>query len=103
MAAGARDAAGDQHERGSTGTGASPQLRSGDLLGGNEILSLAGLGAMGVVYRARHRALGRIVALKVIREGIASTPYYRERFLREARSAAAVDHPNIVSVYDAGE
>lgn len=78
-------------------------LPPGTVVGDCEILGLAGIGAMGVVYRACQRSLGRLLALKLIREDIARAPEYRERFLREARSAAAVDHPHIVSVYDAGE
>lgn len=68
-----------------------------------EILQEAGVGGMGVVYKARQRSLGRSVALKVIRTEIADTPEYRERFLREARIAASVDHPHVVSVHDVGE
>jgi serine/threonine-protein kinase len=58
---------------------------------------------MGVVYKASQRSLGRVVALKVIRDEIACLPEYRERFLREARLAASVDHPHLVPVYDVGE
>src|SRR5512132_132198 len=58
---------------------------------------------MGLVYRAEQRILGRTVALKVIRPEIADSGGYRARFLREARFAAAVDHPHVVSVFDAGE
>jgi serine/threonine protein kinase len=78
-------------------------LREGETLGDYEILSVAGIGGMGVVYKARQRSLGRVVALKVIREEIASTPEYRDRFLREARLAASIDHPHVVSVYDVRE
>lgn len=78
-------------------------LSGGQELGDYEILSVAGIGGMGVVYRARQRSLGRIVALKVIREEVANTPEYRDRFLREARVAASVDHPHVVSVYDTGD
>jgi serine/threonine protein kinase len=73
------------------------------LIGDYEILEQAGSGGMGVVYKASQRSLRRVVALKVIRDEIACTPEYRDRFLREARLAASVDHPNIVSVYDVGE
>lgn len=79
------------------------QLDRGQQLDDYEILSVAGSGGMGVVYRARQRSLDRVVAVKVIQDEIARMPEYRERFLREARLAASVDHPHIVSVYDVGE
>lgn len=83
---------------------ASPrQLEPGEVLGDYEILGAAGTGGMGVVYKARQRSLDRIVALKVIREEIARTPEYRERFLREAKLAASIDHPHVVSVFDVGD
>jgi tRNA A-37 threonylcarbamoyl transferase component Bud32 len=79
------------------------RLNEHDRLGDYDIVSVAGTGGMGVVYRARQRSLGRIVALKVIREEIVRTPEYRQRFLREARLAASVDHPHVVSIYDVGD
>ena len=85
------------------GSASTSQLDVGHLLGDYEILSVAGIGGMGVVYKARQRSLGRDVALKVIRDEIAREAEYRERFLREARLAAAVDHPHVVSVYDVGD
>src|SRR5450755_1459872 len=85
------------------GPGVTAQLEVGQLVGDYEILSVAGVGGMGIVYKARQRSLGRVVALKVIREEIARAPEYRDRFLREARLAASVDHPNVVSVYDIGD
>ena len=57
---------------------------------------------MGVVYKATQVSLERVVALKVIRDEIASESEYRQRFLREARLAASVDHPHVVTVYDVG-
>ena len=78
-------------------------LEQGSVLGDYEIVSVAGTGGMGVVYKGRQRSLQRMVAVKVIREEIARVPEYRERFLREARLAASVDHPHIVSVYDVGD
>ena len=78
-------------------------LGQGDVLGDYEIVSVAGSGGMGVVYKTTQRSLRRLVALKVIRDEIARTPEYRERFLREARLAASVDHPNVISVYDVGD
>ncbi len=79
------------------------ELKVGDRLGDFEILEVAGAGGMGVVYKARQQSLDRDVALKVIRDEIASEPDYRERFLREAKLAASVDHPNVVTVYDVGD
>src|SRR3954470_4437138 len=58
---------------------------------------------MGVVYRAEHEHLNRIVALKLLAPELAATPGFRERFKRESQVAAALEHPSIVPVYDAGE
>jgi serine/threonine-protein kinase len=81
----------------------SEGLEPGDQLGDFEIVSTVGAGGMGVVYKARQQALERDVALKLIREEIASEPEYRERFMREAKLAASVDHPHVVTVYDVGD
>ena len=81
----------------------SAELSDGQTFGGYHIVELVGSGGMGLVYRAEQRILGRTVALKIIRPEIADSGDYRERFLREARFAAAVDHPHVVSVFDAGE
>src|SRR3954451_7625197 len=62
-----------------------------------------GRGGMGIVYRAMHEHLGRTVALKLLTPQLAADPDFRERFLRESRLAASVDHPGIVTVYDAGD
>src|SRR5439155_1681730 len=58
---------------------------------------------MGVVYRAQHMHLGRTVALKLLNPDLAANEEFRERFVRESRAAAELEHPNIVPVYDAGE
>lgn len=68
-----------------------------------ELMSELGRGGMGVVYRARDRRLGRIVALKQLPENLRNHPKAVRLFLREARSAAALNHPNIVTLYDAGQ
>src|SRR5260370_20423468 len=65
-----------------------------------EVLSLAGAGGMGAVFRARHRALGHIVAVKVLPPEVAASAMRRERFRREATLGASLEHPNIVRVYD---
>ena len=68
-----------------------------------EILSKAGAGTQATVYRARDVNSGRIVALKVLDSKWADDPQYRERFVREARLAASVNHPNVVTVHEVGE
>src|SRR4051812_10212071 len=70
---------------------------------GYRIEEVAGRGGMGVVYRAQHMHLGRTVALKLLNPELAASDEFRERFIREARAAAELEHPNIVPVYDAGE
>ena len=58
---------------------------------------------MGAVYRAEELTLGRKVALKVIAPELAQDPRFRERFLRESRIAASLDHPHIVPIFEAGD
>jgi serine/threonine protein kinase len=67
------------------------------------LLELVGSGGMAVVYRGEDTLLQRRVAVKVLREGFASDPAFLTRFQREARAAANLDHPNIVTVYDVGQ
>jgi len=78
-------------------------LSPGDVFGGYRIEGVAGRGGMGVVYRAVQLDLGRPVALKLIAADRAADPDFRERFQRESRMAAAIDHPNVVPVHGAGE
>jgi tRNA A-37 threonylcarbamoyl transferase component Bud32/Tfp pilus assembly protein PilF len=68
-----------------------------------EVFEEIGRGGMGVVFRARDRRLGRVVALKRLPENLRQHPRAVELFLREAQAAAQLNHPNIVTVYDAGE
>jgi len=70
-------------------------LSAGDVVGNYKILGLAGAGGMGVVYRALDAKLERTVALKFLPEHIVSSSDDKERFLREARFASSLDHPNI--------
>lgn len=66
-----------------------------------EITGRLGMGGMGTVFLGRHTVLGRDVAIKVIRNDLLKSPGARERFLREARTAARLQHPNVVAIYDA--
>jgi eukaryotic-like serine/threonine-protein kinase len=76
----------------------------GELIGGRyEVEELVGTGGMSSVYRARDSVLERRVALKVLHEHFSADPEYVERFRREARAIARLNHPNIVTVIDRGE
>jgi len=68
-----------------------------------EILALLGQGGMGAVYKARQAKLDRLVALKILPPEVARDPAFAERFTREARSLARLNHPQIVTVYDFGD
>jgi serine/threonine-protein kinase len=80
-----------------------PDSFLGREIAGYRIDEIIGRGGMGVVYRAEHLRLGRKVALKVVAPQIAREEKFRERFLRESRTAGTLDHPNVVPMYDAGE
>jgi serine/threonine-protein kinase len=69
---------------------------------GYEVLEVLGQGGMGVVYRARHRGLDRLVAIKLIRADLSLLPLALARFEAEARAIARLDHPAIVRVHDSG-
>ena len=77
---------------------ASPPL-TGDI-GHYQILSRLGEGGMGVVYKARDKDLGRLVALKVLPAGLVADPEHRRRLVLEARMASALNHPNIITVHE---
>ena len=68
-----------------------------------EILECLGRGGMGVVYKARQRTLGRLVALKLLAPERVKDPAFAERFATEAKALAAMNHPNIVTIHDFGE
>ena len=76
---------------------------AGSRLGVYEIVGPLGAGGMGEVYRARDTRLSREVAIKVLPSAAASDPDRRLRFEQEARSASALNHPNILTVYDVGD
>src|SRR5206468_11892288 len=70
---------------------------------GYEVEAVLGRGGMGVVYRARHLRLNRVVALKMALAGVYAGPDDRARFQREAEAVAAPRHPNVVQIYDVGD
>ena len=79
-----------------------------DLLAGQNVshyrlIRLIGAGSMGVVYRARDESLERDVALKFLAAGAATDAASKLRFIREAKAASALDHPNVATVYEIGE
>jgi formylglycine-generating enzyme required for sulfatase activity/tRNA A-37 threonylcarbamoyl transferase component Bud32 len=71
------------------------------ILGPYELLARLGQGGMGEVFKARHRLLNRVVALKITRKELLTDPTNERRFLREIRATARLKHPNIVTVHDA--
>src|SRR5918992_3274624 len=79
------------------------ELATGAVIAGYRIEGVAGKGGMGIVYRATQLALDRPVALKLIAADLADDPMFRERFKRESHTAASIDHPNVIPVYEAGE
>jgi len=75
----------------------------GRRLGPYEILSAIGAGGMGEVYKARDTRLDRVVAIKVLPTHLADLPELRERFEREARTIAGLNHPHICTLHDIGQ
>jgi serine/threonine protein kinase len=72
-------------------------------IAGYTLLEQIGYGGMAVVYRARQETLDRTVAIKILSENMAASPEFMERFRREARTAANLRHPNVITVHDFGE
>src|SRR5438874_7030429 len=77
--------------------------RVGTRIAGYRIESLLGRGGMSVVYVAEHVRLGRKVALKILSADLGRDERFRDRFVRESRIAAGLEHPNITPVYEADE
>ena len=79
-----------------------PESLIGQQLGSYQIVSLLGAGGMGVVYKARDTRLNRSVAIKVLPADKVSDPERKRRFIQEAQAASALNHPNIITLYDIG-
>ncbi len=79
------------------------ELAAGTTLASYTIEALLGRGGMSIVYAAVDHRLGRRVALKVMSPALGERERFRERFLRESRLAASIDHPNVIPIYEAGE
>jgi serine/threonine-protein kinase len=84
-------------------TGLLAAFRPGSRLAGYLLEEQLGAGGMAVVFRAVDERLGRPVALKILAPGLASDRAFQQRFMHESRTAAAVDDPHIIPVYEAGE
>jgi serine/threonine-protein kinase len=89
--------AGDERPR------AGRELEVGSRLGSFRILSVLGRGGMSVVYLAEHEGLKRRVALKLLGPTLADDDRFRDRFVRESQLAASLDHPHVITIFEAGE
>jgi protein kinase-like protein len=78
-------------------------LEPGTVVGPYRIDGLIGRGGMAVVYEATHESMGRLVALKILGGELGADPEFVQRFRREGRLQASLDHPHVITVYDAGE
>ncbi len=83
--------------------GSQDLLEDGSIIAGYRIESPLGAGAMGQVYKAMQMSMNRLVAFKVLAPKLANNRKFRERFLREARAAGRLHHPNLIAVHDVGE
>ena len=96
----------EESESASAGTGETlPEFegwKTGTRIGDYELIDVLGRGGMAVVYLARQISLDRLVALKTVTATLAADAHGRERFRREARAVAQLEHPRIVSIHDIG-
>src|SRR5438045_1608235 len=79
-----------------------PELKANDRVSHYRLIDRIGQGGMGQVWLAEDTSLPRRVVVKLVHPHLAEDPQVTERLLREARAAASVDHPNVVTVYEAG-
>ncbi len=91
------------HEPGRNPPAVPLEVTTLPVIPGYEVEAVLGLGGMGVVFRARHLRLKRLVALKMALAGAYAGPHERERFQREAEAVAALRHPNVVQIHDVGD
>src|SRR5882672_1549197 len=82
---------------------AAQQVKAGELLGRYRIMQLLGAGGMGEVYLAHDTELERDVALKILASDVAPDQERMRRFIQEAKTASALNHPNIITIYEVGE
>ena len=92
----------EQQRRRKAATSSAP-VPTGKKIGDFELLAKLGEGGMGAVYKARDTQMDRVVALKVMNQNVAGNKEFAERFKREAKATGALNHPNIVAAYGAGE
>ena len=81
---------------------ANDPLIGKDFAGKYEIISVIGRGGMSTVYKAKHKYMERMVALKVLHKHLISDPTSVERFKKESKAASSLSHPNIITVFDFG-
>lgn len=91
------------HNGGEFLAGLTGTFPAGGRVAGYRLEEQVGQGGMAVVFRARDERLGRLVALKILAPALVADEPFRQRFIRESRAAAAVDHPHIIPIFEAGD